>query len=220
MALIPSNFNNYSNIAREKLYETQLNELRNKVLLDDSEVSHKFLSINPKFPLITGVTFINAGEVVAGSSMAKMANTSIQANDIDIYFHSKQDVLAFLVANKWSYNLSDLEKAQMCIRHGDYNLIFDIPFTTPESLISKFDIRACAIAYKPSENRAVWVEGAPEDAVNKVIHFLTSPRSVSIHRLLKYIEKDFKIDKYQRVIFAELIKLGYHDSDLELTTGY
>ena len=102
-----------------------------------------------------------------------------------------------------------------------YNVIFGIDFNNAHDLLAGFDIRACAMSFDPSDGTFSAVSGAILDAWHKRVVFQIGSRVVSVNRLLKYTKtKNFTIDKYQRVIFAELIKFGKHSSDLELNTGY
>lgn len=203
----------------ERLFRAQSTDISNAILLQDvpEPKVHK-LDVKSGTPF----NWLNKGELIAGSSLINRINSSVVANDIDIYFHSKEDAIEWLKINDLPYSkLSDM-KSSSCVlsaKHAHLNLIWGVQFDSPEQLLSGFDIRACAIAYDPNEDKLIHVDGAIDDTKNKRIVFQVGVRNLSVHRLMKYLNKGFTVDKYQRVIFAELIKLGRHNSIIELATG-
>lgn len=210
----------------KRLFEYQMDALTKSILLNDYANNLTFYS--HMAPHASRFAFINKGEIIAGSSICRLVNPHIDANDIDIYLHSAEDAMELLRINNLRLNENrqprDLTKYQVCCSvyalGTKINLIWGIEYKDAEDLISRFDIRACSMALDPNSSTFTVLSGAFEDTMNRQIHFNMNPRSVSVARLLKYVSKGFTLDKYQRVVFAELIKNGYHSNELELTTGY
>jgi hypothetical protein len=175
------------------------------------------------------VTWIDRGEIIAGSYCMSLmphghdftTKVKFEPSDIDIYFKSSQDAVDFAQINKLSIT-KELPAMgihiELCSRK--VNLIWGIPFNSPEDIINGFDIRACAIAYDPKSEHFIYVDGAIEDTLQGQIVFQTSARSVSIARLIKYSHRNFTVDRYQKVILAEMIKGGFHDPEVELKATY
>jgi hypothetical protein len=86
-------------------------------------------------------------------------------------------------------------------------------------LIAGFDIRACAVAWDAFEDKVIAVDGAVEDCRDLRIVFQTGARSVTVRRLVKYLQKGFDIDHHQKAIFVELVKLK-PNRDQEILGGY
>jgi hypothetical protein len=197
-------------------------DIANKIVLGDESnyCTFETYSIN----VDTHIKWINKGEVVAGSTMSKLFNDDIVNQDIDIYFHSLEDAKEFASVNCIFHKNAEGVSGSFCqmvyLSLTKINLIWGIPYDSPKDLISRFDIRACSVSLDPNTGTIYAIHGATQDCIAKQIVFNTNPRSVSVARLLKYVSKGFSIDKYQRVIFAELIKLGRHSNELELITGY
>lgn len=205
-------------IKGEELFKKQMNEIHDYVLLKGCS-SPEFY--NHKTNAVADIKWIGRGEVVAGSYLSRVINQTIQAADVDIYFHSKVDAEAFRILNNLASTMDDAKFCQMAHHRGiKLNLIWGIQYDNVRDLIGRFDIRACAIAYDPAASEITYVYGAIPDCQDKRITYQTDPRVVSIHRLLKYIGKGFTIDEYQRAILAELIKTDRHSQELELITGY
>jgi len=210
----------------ERLFNYQMDALANGIILNDYLADSVFY--NNKVIFTPRFTFLNRGEVIAGSSVCRLVNPYIEANDVDIYVRSVEDAIALLSVNNSKLDKYhpplDVSKHKVCytvVSLGTkINLIWGIKYKDAEDLISRFDIRACSMALDPNSSTFTVLSGAVEDSINNMIHFNLSPRSVSVARLLKYISKGFTLDKYQRVVFAELIRNGYHSNELELTTGY
>lgn len=208
------------------MHKMQLEKLSNYLILKDKNAN---LVIDEHE--VTGVTrlsWINRGELVSGSFIANEVSKffngmGFEFEDIDIYFHSKDDAEKFCRVNG-IYNADFSDKKQMCTSFyhlGDkLNLIWGVSYANARDLISEFDIRACSMAYDPNNSKVYAVSGAIDDAKSKSIVYNPIPRAVSIRRLLKYTQKGFSMSKYQRLFFAELIRTDIYSSELELTTGY
>lgn len=214
----------------ELLYKKQMDDITNNLLLEDNGDVLIHEGVGGAKLSIKGM---NMGEVIAGSALTHCVNSAIDAQDVDIYFHSKEDALkwstyhhtrVFIDKSAYPRNPPEITDSEFCANTEMYgirfNLIWGLTYTDAKSLIAGFDIRACAIAYDPNTDKAYHVHGALQDCFNKHIIFQTNARVVSVARLIKYINKGLTIDKYQRSIFAELIKSGKHDRLLELITGY
>jgi len=216
----------YHPLKGEDLYKWQTNHLANALLIQDYDAS---VDVDV-YDLIGGCNFNfpNKGELISGSFMSKTVtqahsgSAAFEAADIDIYFKTKEDAQSFCRLNQMygfefsnpmcSYGAHDVFK---------FNLIYGVEYDTPAHLISRFDIRACAMAYDPKTELVHIVRGAIQDCIGKEIYFNPVPRGVSIRRLVKYVEKGFKIsDKHQRLFFSELVRSPIYSPELEIITGY
>jgi len=212
----------------EEHYKKQIDDIQNSFLLNDKPVP-EFLYRNENLILTSPINalrwlneseYVDNGEIIAGSYMCHYINQSIIHNDIDIYFHSKEHATLWCAINGFSKPTNFMyDLCAHVYRNVTYNLIVGVPFNTPEDLISHFDIRACAIAYDPVKRQVISVQGAIGDCVDKRIVFQTEARSITVKRLVKYIEKGFKVDKYQRAMFVELLKMR-SNRDEEFLEGY
>lgn len=211
----------------EELYKQQCNTLSSALLISDYKPFIKIDSHAKINNTAWTIWWPNKGEVIAGSyvtsEVAKAYASIIDYEDIDIYFKSQNDAKEF--ASKNGMHLALFLPTQTVCTSFTYsgfkfNLIWGINFDSTEDLISRFDIRACSMAVDPSALTLHYVDGSIYDAVHKQIVFNHVPRAVTVRRLTKYIEKDFSIDKYQRLFFAELIRSNLYSQELELTTGY
>jgi hypothetical protein len=212
-----------------KHYDYQLSEIQDMILLDQVQQpnfieSGNFMKSCPEFSklkwLTSGLSSMS-GEVVAGSFMSGRFNEGIKPNDMDIYFHSKEHAALWCKINgirvpEYMFDLCGRVHHHQFV---EYNLIIGVPYSGAKDLIAGFDIRACAIAWDPLEDRAIAVEGAVEDCQCKRMVFQTGARSVTVRRLVKYIEKGFDIDHHQKAIFVELLKLK-PNRDQEILGGY
>lgn len=212
-----------------KHYEYQLNEIQDMILLDQVSLpnfidSTNFMNSCPEFGRLVWLTSglsTMSGEIVAGSFMSSKFNENIKPNDLDIYFHSMEHANLWCKINgirvpEYVFDLCGRVHHHQGIQ---YNLIIGIPFSNAKDLIAGFDIRACAIAWDPLEDRAIAVEGAIQDCRDKRLVFQTGARSVTVRRLVKYLEKGFEIDHHQKAIFVELLKLR-SNRDQEMLGGY
>lgn len=203
-----------------KLFHQQLNDISNEIILGDIALVefHEIPCTEPN-----RFKWINKGELVAGSFIMRLMNSTIHAQDIDIYFHSHADATEFADKNGCLMPPQDPQHP-MCVKIYMYgalvNLIWGVQYDNARDLLAGFDIRACAMAFDPTDNKFILVDKAQDDALVRKIVYQTRARAITVRRLLKYIDKSFTINKYQRVIFAELIKSGKHKNDLELSTGY
>ena len=211
----------------EKRYEWQMSIRANYLLLGDSRVSVPVDIIKPTTPILsTNIRWINREELIAGSfmSMAVQGSLVTKAEDVDIYFKSRDDVTTFLRLNpnlKMSSQNDVLVNAHTLGGHSvEFNLIFGVAYEDPADLITHFDIRACSIALDPSKNTVHSVAGSLPDCCMRRIVDNPVPHNTTVARLVKYIKKGFDIDPYQRLFLAELIKSDQYNSDLELSTGY
>jgi len=209
----------------EATFQRQSDELAENVLLD-APIKVNFNTLNPvkSKPNIKWMM----DELVAGSSVSQLFNSSIPAEDVDIYFKSIDDAMLFAKLNKVDrqvkWNLAkQKDQLNVCawvtLNCRKYNLIWGIEYKDVKELISRFDIRACAMVYDPCWDRITMVEDSLQDAIEQRIVWQTTTRHMSVHRLIKYSKKGFKIDPHQRVMFTELLKTK-HNTDLELSTGY
>lgn len=221
----PHNIQHTFDFDSEKFYKIQTDHLANAILIDDYNPNVITETFNISFA--TKLMWINKGEVLSGSYIANAVaamicgRTVFEADDIDIYFKSKEDAQEFVKLN----NMGHFEFISDICAYGahenmKFNLIYGVPYSDTYSLISRFDIRACAMAIDPTKHELKVVQGAVADAIKKRIVFNPVPRGTSIHRLIKYINKGFEIDKHQRLFFAELIRSNIYSAELELTTGY
>lgn len=212
----------------EAYYRWQCDCLASAILIKDFSPNLE-IELLPT-SLQTSFKWINRGEVIAGSYVssriaAALYLVEVESNDIDIYFHSKQNALDFIHLNGIHINAESLQDDDICIKYSAFqgpvvNIIWGIEFKDKKHLISRFDIRACAAVYDPNDGSIYAVKGACDDIREKKIVFNPVPRATSIRRLVKYIEKGFSISRYQRLFFAQLIKSDIYSCDLELTTGY
>lgn len=212
----------------EDLYRFQSNQLASAILIKDMQPQ---IQVNRwDVSAVTKLNWLDKGELIAGSFIAKemghsLGYRSFDTEDIDIYFKCKEDAMMFCTINFLNEaNFRDLPNERMCIRFQrrsmKFNLIWGVDYSSPENLVSKFDIRACSMAYDPI-NKILWaVNGALHDVNKRQIVFNPIPRATSIQRLVKYTQKGFTIEKYQRLFFAELIRSDIYSKDIELTTGY
>lgn len=206
----------------EKEYEYQMTTLGGNTLVQDYSWYPDIKSADIELP--AKVVWLNQGEIIAGSAMSHAVNSAVTPEDIDIYFHSYEDVTVFLSQNTNITIPKPLNENSICgnvyLGGAKLNLIWGIPYENSSDLISRFDIKACSIAYDPNAKKVFWISGAMKDCRDKKITMNLNPRSVSVQRILKYVAKGFGISNYQRSVFAELVKLGFHSHELELTTGY
>lgn len=209
----------------EELFRWQCDILGNYLLLKDKR---------PILPITTYPTktndklkWLNKGEIVAGSYAASCICSLLKINpikpeDIDIYFKSKQDAKAFSDTNGmhnicgWDGEVCSISKFEGI----SFNLIYGVEFDSPQELISSFDIRAISIAIDPNKHEVHVVDGAIQDLADKTLVFNPTPRATSIKRLIKYTQREFKVEAYQRLFFAELLRSDIYSPDIELTTGY
>lgn len=212
----------------EKLYKAQCDALASALLIKDRNPS---LTVDiHKIGWTSHFDWINKGELIAGSFMASEIAKSVNgkgflAGDIDIYFKSRVDAVSFCAINSMhNADFSTVDPNSVCIYFNQdgmkFNLIWGIHYESPEHLVSGFDIRACSMAYDPASGNLYTVNGAIDDATEQRIILNPVPRATSINRIIKYTQKGFLMDKYQRVFFAELVRSEIYSSELELKTGY
>jgi hypothetical protein len=220
---------NYS--SSEEFYKKQCETFATHLLLSDNNmllpIEEISLNLTPD-PFTSRIPSIqywpNYGQLIAGSYVASITTGGcLPYGDIDIYFKSCADVQNFVSLNalKMINEVSEEFVCSYTVVDGiKLNLIWGIKFDGPNDLLSAFDIRCCAIAYCPVDKKLFQVEGCVNDIATKQIVFNPCPRGTTINRLVKYIEKGYKIDKYQRLFFAELIRSEKYNPILEATTGY
>lgn len=211
----------------ELYYKRQIDHLSNALLIDDYNPDINVETY--QFNFATKYKWINKGELISGSyaalTLSAAVNSGItygfKADDVDIYFKSMEDAKEFSVLNNFGYADFTHPMCAYAINGGmKFNFIFGIKYDSPQHLISKFDIRACSMAIDPNSNMSYAVTGALYDALYRDIVYNPVPRAVSIRRLVKYIEKGFKIDKNQRLFFAELVRSDLYSPELEAITAY
>ena len=209
----------------EKVYKEQMD------LIAEAEILKFYRA--PEINVISGVKPINnviwGNEIVAGSAVSRFINHRIVADDIDVYFKSIEDAKQWCKNNKltqqiqWQLasNPGHLTRCAWVTKDScKYNLIWGVEYKDIDDLISGFDMRVCAMAINMATEEMHMVSGAIQDAYTKRIVWQPSAKALSVHRLFKYAKKGFEIDKYQRLMFVDLIQGGKYNVDLELNTGY
>lgn len=217
---------NYDGKVDEDLYKLQTSHLSNALLIDDYDPMLDVDTYSITFQ--DKLKWPNKGELISGSFIARAMTEAVygacnfHAEDVDIYFHTKEDAKEFVELNgMWGF---DFDNPVCAYGNGNgdgiaYNLIWGIEYRDPANLVSRFDIRACAIAVDPNTMLVHAVRGAVDDASCNKIVFNPVPRGVSIRRLVKYVEKGFQIDPHQRLFFSELVRSNLYSTELELITG-
>lgn len=215
---------NYNGKVDQELYDEQANHLASAILIQDYDpavqVDEYFIDFQNK------LKWPNKGEFISGSFVSRAvtesayAHVQFDAEDVDIYFHTKEDALEFITLNSMiGFNMESPICGYGSHEEIKYNLIWGIEYKNAKHLISRFDIRACAMAICPTDKLLFVVRGAMDDCNNKKIVFNPVPRGVSVRRLIKYVEKGFQIDPYQRLFFAELVRSDLYSTELELITA-
>jgi hypothetical protein len=207
----------------EKRYEWQMAIRANYLLLGDR--NHKLTvdwAVAPRQIIATNLTWINRGELIAGSFMCAVTGASVPATDVDIYFKCKQDAIDFCKVNPHLAANTSLSDIAINVVDGStaLNLIYGVHYDSPEDLISGFDIRAASIALDPNTNKVYAVRGSFGDCHGSRIIYNPIPHNTTIARLVKYVQKGFGIDPYQRLFLSEFLKSDQYNTELELTTGY
>lgn len=218
----------------EACFKHQMDMFANCFILSDLPNSYMDIvgNVEHKLPL----KFTHAAYVAGSYVMSKVLRSIYRRdlgcttpfNDVDIYFPRFSDVEEFVTINNLEKQFyTQLKKQQqdwlcawLTLNDIKINLIWGVEFYNEEDLLHGFDIRACAMCYLPLRREVRAVQGAIGDVVSGRIVYQIGARSTTIHRLLKYINKGFVIDKYQRVILAELIKNDQYSSNIEIHTNY
>lgn len=212
----------YSPLKGEELFKEQLNHLSSALLVNDYNPNVTVDCYDLAFR--TNIKFINKGELLSGSFVSRSLTRAffkqnhVDAEDIDIYFKSKEDAKEFAQLNMMYMSFDGPMCAYGHHNNMKFNLIYGVEYDSPAHLISKFDIRACSMAIDVSAMKAYMVRGSLSDCSVKQIFFNPVPRGVSVRRLLKYTQKGFEIDKYQRLFFVELARSDLYSPELELVT--
>lgn len=214
----------------EKRYEWQMSLRSNYLLLgDDKNFQIPIDVITSPYKIVhSNVIWLNRGELIAGSFMCNVAaGADVQHTDIDIYFKSKADADQFVQINRvhvfphqFTHQYASTIASKGAFDNQYFNLIYGVEYSDAKDLITRFDIRACSIAYDPQFNMVYAVRGALFDAVQKRIVFNPIPHNTTVARVVKYAQKGFDMEAYQRLFFAELIRSDMYNPDLELSTGY
>lgn len=209
-------------------YRRQVDDIKDGILLGQTTMPNfiEFTNFSiiqqelGKFNWLKSGLSEHHGEVVAGSYLSSLFNKDISHNDVDIYFHSVQHAELWCKINGVAVPSIAHGLCGRTHKNGKViNLITGIEFSNAKNLIAGFDIRACAIAFDPQVDTAYAVEGAVDDCHNKRVVWQVGARSVTVRRLLKYVEKGFSIDNHQKAIFVELVKIR-SNRDQELLGGY
>lgn len=207
----------------QELFDSQISHLASAMLVQDYDANVQIDTCqikaisNFKFPKDALIS----GSFVMHHVSKNVGNVDHKFDDIDVYFKTKADAQAFLTlnaANGWMFNFDNPMCAYGDIEGHKFNLIYGVDFTSPGHLISRFDIRACAMAIDPNTNTLYVVQGAIEDATQKNITFNPVPRGVTVRRLTKYIKKGFDIEGHQSLFFVELLGSTIYSAELELMT--
>jgi hypothetical protein len=136
------------------------------------------------------------------------------ARDVDIYFHTEEDAMAFMLYNNKKIKVASEKHLHTTTNE---NLIWGYLYKEATDLISGFDFRCCAGAYDPTSQHIVTVKGMMEDVRNERLVVQTGARCTSLRRLIKYVHyKGFHIDHYQMAIFVELVRKLDFNRDMEL----
>lgn len=214
----------------QKLYEYQLAQLANALLLEDKEYEYDIDRCY--FDGTSIYKFFPEGSLVSGSFLMSVVASNVSHgstlhgyDDIDIYFKSKEDAKLFLHENNitgayWG----EFDFHGTICSYGTHNgikmnLIYGVPYKDAGDLISHFDIRACSMALDINKKELYVIQGAIQDATLSEINFNPVPRAVTVRRLTKYIQKGFNIKDYQQsLFFVELLKSNIYNSDLEQHT--
>lgn len=216
---------NYDGKSDDALYQVQASHLASAILIQDYDpgvqVDEYIVNFTDK------LVWPGRGELLSGSFVSRSVIEAVvgaagfTAEDVDIYFHTKQDAQDFLWLNAMTqyFNMENPICGYGTFDNIKYNLIWGIEYKDPQHLISRFDIRACAMAIDPTNRKLYMVRGALDDCNNKMIVFNPVPRGVSVRRLIKYVEKGFEIDPHQRLFFAELVRSDLYSTELELITA-
>ncbi len=207
----------------KELYEEQIGHLGSAMLVDDYDASVEVLTT--KIQAVCNFNFPK-DSLLSGSFVMHYVSNHIGRiphvfEDIDIYFKSKDDAKLFLNLNGGNNGFSDFTNPMCSYGYIDshkINLIYGVEYNTPAHLISRFDIRACAMAIDMNTRELHVVKGAIEDATQKKIVFNPVPRGVTVRRLTKYIKKGFNIEQYQSLFFVELLRSDIYSAELELMT--
>lgn len=215
---------NYSLKKGEELFKVQMDHLANALLVDDYNplVNIKSCVVTTDFDIKFPAGALLSGSFIAHMASYHLSSAPIKYDDIDVYFKKKEDAIDFIQMNQGRVSSFDLQNPMCSYGYLDdetkINLIYGVPYADPGDLISRFDIRACSMAFDPNTKTLYCVEGALEDATQKHICFNAVPRGCSIRRLTKYIQKGFQIDGHQALFFAELVKTPIYSPQLELVT--
>ena len=210
-------------------FEWQMDKRANYVLIGDNQPHVEVCTYQGAF-VSSKFNWLNKGELIAGSFLSKLSwSMSPEKNhhDIDIYFKCKEDAIEFcrmnpdLVQLQWAQTVADAKVAIVLgYKKEIINLIFGIEYSSPADLISHFDIRACSLAYDPVNATLYEVQGAFDDIARNRLVYNPVPHNTTVARLIKYVEKGYSVDPYQRLFLAEFLKSDQYNQDLEISTGY
>lgn len=207
----------------EKRFAWQMEMRANYILLKDKNANVTVYSVkHNRKVLSTDLKWPNTGELIAGSFLCNLVQgANVPHNDVDIYFKSKEDAVRFCALNP---QLKTMYQSDIAVQMADgnqvLNLIYGVAYSSPDDLISHFDIRACSIAHDPHTNTTYFVKGATGDCAGGFIVYNPVPHNTTVARLVKYVQKGFNLDPYQRLFLVELLKGDQYNPDLEITTGY
>jgi len=213
-----------SYLSGKDLYDQQISHLANALIINDYDpnIEVKSVKISAASALLFPKDSLVSGSFVTNLVAKQIAGVNIPYDDIDIYFKSKEDAQLFLTMNNTDPRFFSDFSNPMCsygfINGDKFNLIYGVGYSSPENLISRFDIRACSMAIDINTSTLYAVKHSVMDATKLKIVFNPVPRSVTIRRLTKYIDKEFKIDPYQSVFFVELLRSHLYSAELELMT--
>lgn len=145
----------------------------------------------------------NNRAIIAGGSIISIINNQ-NINDIDIYFHNKEDfenTLRYLMRK----NYTSLYVSNNAVTVGCEQFIYCKFCDNIENLLNTFDIYACMGAYDVATDTFYFHSNFFFDNMNKriVLNDSTSLPSTTLFRVIKYINKGYKIDKKE--IFKLLI---------------
>lgn len=203
------------------LYDHQLGHLANALIVEDYDAA---VEVDTATLNVESSYVFPVGSLVSGSFVMNYVSTHVgkvphQYDDIDIYFKSIDDAKDFVRNNSmYGFQFTNPMCAYGQHNGNKFNLIYGVEYTSPENLISRFDIRACSMAIDINNKMLYVVRGSVEDATQKQITFNPVPRGATIRRLTKYIKKGFEIEKHQSVFFVELLRSNIYSQELELMT--
>ena len=145
----------------------------------------------------------NNRAIIAGGSIISIINNQV-INDIDIYFHNKEDfenTVRYFVHG----NYIPLYVSNNAVTAGNKQFIYCKFCDNIENLLNTFDIYACMGAYDVATDTFYFHSNFFFDNMNKriVLNNYISLPSTTLFRVIKYINKGYKIDKKE--IFKLLI---------------
>ena len=207
------------------MYEENIGHLASAILVNDYDPNVTVHVADATFtlPFTYPDGALISGSFIMAAAVKNYGGPQLDYDDIDIYFKNKDDAKLFLTQNKLpDISFDGVRCAYLKWDSHKINLIYGVEYSSPENLITRFDVRAVSMALDPNSKKIYAVQGSLRDAANKTLCFNPVPRNVSLRRYEKYIKKGFSVkDPYQNMFFAELLKSDIYNPEIELLTkGY